>query len=191
MIKQMKVVSKQENVNLIAKVGTEKPGDDREGNDDQYDSSEFDDDSTIESAIAKSISDEEVYTAMQKEGEHECLCKRHDSIPHPKEACFEHHNHYAHQHDETPNTTFTADTSMHNDQQTIRLPSVLHTQQAKESETKSHLEKKVAVKNNSTEFSLKRSPYAVSQPKIKRSIGQKKKKIQNSSIYMKHGKFYF
>ena len=168
MIKQMKVDQKDINPNCND-ADIEKAGEDE-----QYDLSDFDDDSTIASDTVKSICDDDVYNLMQKDGG--------DEFPFQKRFFIT-----TKDNDVTTSKGNSMDTkneqSEGNDEASIRLPSV-HVEPAKDLEIP---EKKVKMNptDKYSELSLKRSPYAVNQSsKTKRSTGRKKKKTQDKNIYV-------
>lgn len=158
MVKQMKVDPKGNSHSKA--LDSEENGDDGD-----YDLSDFDDDSTITSDIAKSVCDEDVYNLILKEGDNEFLCQRRETL---HKDC-----------DLSSNEKQTkSDPLVGNDPQAIKLPSV-QLDQTKNTDT---TDKKGKMKQNErySESNLKRSPYAVNQNKTKRSIGRKKKKIQDN-----------
>ncbi len=164
MVKHMKAEQKD---NLHSKAShLEENG----NHDDQYDLSDFDDDSTVASDVANSVCDEDVYNLMNEEGDGEFLFERRDI--HPKSNGGTASN-------ENPVEKSSKPTA--ENEKTVSLPSV-HLEHAKSSEIP---EKKVKTKPSEkySDFSLKRSPYAVNQKsKPKRSAGRKKKKIQDVYI---------
>ena len=150
--------------------------------------SDFDDDSTIASDIAKSINDDNIYEKLQLEEKEEALYNIKQNLP--KEISIED--------DDNNNETTTVkndrkqkqDTAIH--QTTLKLPSV-NTGELLEERTndkslvpavvQSNKQMNLQPNNNETDISpdsafKKRSPYAVNQSRAKLT-NRKKKKVHN------------
>jgi hypothetical protein len=149
----------------------EREGKDADDDDSQYDLSDFDDDSTIASDIAKSINDEIVFQKIQVEGDDELLYDVKDIVPKEVSIMGE---------DAMKNTCDSAESNS----QSIKLPSVNveETFQRNGKQIFNSPEKRSKFKqqqHKSPPSSIIKSPYAVSQAKPKRSTRKKKKGHNN------------
>lgn len=149
----------------------------KDDDNDQYDMSDFDDDSTIASDSAKTITDEDVFEKMQMEGFGELLYHHKDILPKEVVTVQEKHNTEACKRDFSEVGT----------DQSIKLPSV-NPEESIRSNNYQKLVSKSPVKPTKTvrkdeaissDNALKKSPYAVNQNRSKWSTRKKKKMHTN------------